>query len=177
MALHLVLAHLGRDSRLFHGEHAAEATALVGALRLHDLNAIHQLQQVLDLVELVHVLLAGRTQSQFAHAMTGVVEAHLVREGAQALVHLHHIVQELHHVHDLPGGDALMLPLQQARVVDLDKSRTTDGGSHDIVEILEFLFEFLGQGNGLLLESRIGHRLSAARLVQGVFDIKPQMVQ
>lgn len=87
VALHLVLTHLRTDGRLLDGEHTAEAAAFVRTLGLYHLDAFYQLQQVLDLIELGYVLLAGRTQSQLAYAMTGVVQTHLVGELAQGLVH------------------------------------------------------------------------------------------
>ena len=126
VALHLVLTHLRTDGRLLDGEHTAEAAAFVRTLGLYHLDAFYQLQQVLDLIELGYVLLAGRTQSQLAYAVTGVVQTHLVGELTQGLVHLHHIVQELHDVHDLAGGGTLVPAFQQTGIVQLDESRAAD---------------------------------------------------
>ena len=124
MALYLVKTHLGADSSLFYGEHAAETTALVGTLRLYHLDALHKLEQVLDLVELRDILFAGGRKAQFADTVTGVVQAHLVGERAEGVVDLDHVVQEFHHVHGLLRCLTLGLALQQPRVVDADKSRT-----------------------------------------------------
>ena len=57
VALHLVESHLGGYSRFLYREHATKATALVRTLWFHDIDAINQLQQVLDLIELVNMLL------------------------------------------------------------------------------------------------------------------------
>ena len=80
MTLHLVPTHLGADGSLFYSEHTAETTALVGTLWLQNLNTLYQIQQILDLVERCHMFLTGRTQSQLAYAVAGIVQAHLVGE-------------------------------------------------------------------------------------------------
>ena len=109
--------------------------------------------------------------------MTGVVQADFVGEGAKTLFHLYHIVQELNYIHNLSRGDAFVLSFQQTGVVDLDKGRATNRRRYDIIEILEFLLEFLCQGDGLLLKSCICHRLTTTCLVERIFDIKPKMLQ
>ena len=60
--LYLVDAHLRTNGRLFHGEHTAKAATLVRALWLKHLDALHQVEQILDLVELRDVFFAGRTE-------------------------------------------------------------------------------------------------------------------
>ena len=57
VALDLVLTHTHRHVWLLHGEHAAEATALVHALRLFDGDALFELQQIDDLVVFRNVTL------------------------------------------------------------------------------------------------------------------------
>ncbi len=59
VALHLVLTHLCRDGCLLDREHTTEAAALIRTLRLYNVDAVYQLQQVLNLIELVDVFLAG----------------------------------------------------------------------------------------------------------------------
>ena len=123
------------------------------------------------------MLLAGRTQAQLSHTVAGVVQAHLVGERAERMVHLDHVVQELYYVHDLVGGGTFVLAFQQTGVVQLDKGRTTHGGGYDVVKLLELVFKLLCQRDGLLLKAGIGHRLSAARLVQRVGHVETQMLQ
>ena len=81
VSFYLVLTHLGTDRSLFHGEHTAKATAFVRTLRFNDLNAIHERQQIFDLIKLVHMLFAGSTQPQLTDTVAGVVQTHLMREG------------------------------------------------------------------------------------------------
>ena len=145
VALHLVEAHLCADGSLLHGEHTTEAAALVRTLRLYHLYALHKLEQVLDFVELLDVLFAGRRETQLTYTVTGVVQAHLVGERAEGVVNLHHVVQELHHVHGFLGCLTLSLALQQSWVVDADECRTTYRRCHHIVEALELLLEFCCQ--------------------------------
>ena len=99
--LNLVQSHLRADGCLLHREHTSKAAALIRALGLQYLNAVNQVQQVLDLIKGCHMLLTGRTQAQLSDTVTGVVQAHLMGEGAEWMIYLDHIVQELHHVHNL----------------------------------------------------------------------------
>ena len=177
VALQLVATHLRRHGGLLDGEHAAEAAALVGTLGLDDLDAIDEAEQVLHLIELRNVLLGGRAEPQLAHAVAGVVEAHLMGEAAQRLADLHHVVKKLHHVDGLPGRQTLVVVAQQALVVQAHESRTAHRRRHDVVERLEALLELAGQGHGVLLETRVGHGLSAARLALRIADVEPQMAQ
>ena len=154
------------------------------ALGLDDVDAVNQLQQVLDLVERSHMLFAGTRQSQLAHTVTRIVQRHLMRERAQTVVHLHHVVQELDNVHAFLGrfADVRLAcggspATQQPRIVELHERRTADTGCHHIVEVLELLLKLLGQGNGLLLETRIGHRLTTAGLFLGVRHVDTQVLQ
>jgi hypothetical protein len=98
-------------------------------------------------------------------------------KGAEGMIHFNHVVQELYHIHDLAGGYALVLAFQQTGIVDLDECRTTHGGGYDIVELLELVLKLFCQGDGLSLKAGIGHRLSAAGLVEWIFHVKPQMLQ
>ena len=63
VSLHLVLSHLGTDGSFFYREHATEATALILALRLYDLHAMHKMKQINHLVKRSDVLLAWRRKS------------------------------------------------------------------------------------------------------------------
>ncbi len=45
-------------------------------------------------------LLRRRRQSQFAHTVATVVYTHHMRELARHMIHLQHIVKELHNIHD-----------------------------------------------------------------------------
>ena len=92
--LYLVQSHLRTDGRFLYGEHATEAATFVRSLGLQDLNTFHQIQQVLDLVELGDIFLARATQPQFTDTVTGVVQAYLVGEGSKGMVYFHDIVQE-----------------------------------------------------------------------------------
>ena len=47
MALHLIDAHAAADGLLLDGKHTAEAATLVGALRLHHLDAIRSRSMIL----------------------------------------------------------------------------------------------------------------------------------
>ena len=109
--------------------------------------------------------------------MTGVVQADLVGECTQWMVHLDYIMQKLHHIHNLTRSHTLVLAFQQTGIVQLDKSRTTDGWGYDIVVTLKFVFKLLCQGDGLLLETGIGHRLTTTGLVQGIVHVQSQMSQ
>ena len=119
VTLYFVDTHLLAHGRLLYGEHAAETAALIGALGLQHLDALHQIQQVFYLVELADVLFAGRAQPQLSDTMTRVVQTDLMREGAQRMVHLHDIVQEFDDIHRLLGSHTFVLAFQQARIVDL----------------------------------------------------------
>ena len=55
--LYLVKSHLRTDSCFFDGEHTTKTTALIRTLWLQHLDSLHQIQQILDLVEWSHVLL------------------------------------------------------------------------------------------------------------------------
>ena len=81
-------------------------------------------------------------------------------------------MQELYHIHDLVGGDTLVLALQQTGIVDLHKCCTTHGWSHYIVKVLKLVFKLLSQGYCHLLKSRVSHRLTAAGLIQRIFHIQ-----
>ena len=121
------------------------------------------------------MLLAWTAESEFAHSMTGVVERNLVREGAQFLLYLYNIVQELHYVHRLLGSKTFVG--KQTGIVDADEGRTADTGSHHIVETLEQILKLLGQWNGLLLEPSVGHWLAAAGLVIRILHVESQVTQ
>ena len=75
VALYLVTTHLGTDSGLFNGEHAAKTAAFVRTLRLYDIDAIDELKQVFDLVELLNMLLGRRGEPKLTDTVAGVVEA------------------------------------------------------------------------------------------------------
>ena len=126
VALNLVQSHLRADGCLFNREHAPESATLIGSFWLQDLDTLYQIQQIFDFIELWHVLLTRRTQSQLTDTMTGVVKTHLVGEGAQRMIDFDYIVQELHHIHRFLGSLAFRLAFQQARIVQLDECRTTD---------------------------------------------------
>ena len=163
VSLHLVLAHLSTDGSFLNREHATETAALVGTLGFYHLTAVDQLQQVANLVELLHMFFRRRRKSQFPDAMARIVQAHLVRECSKSMVHLHHIVQELNYIHAFLGRHALM-PGHQPFIVDSHESRTAHRRSHHIVEAFEFLFKLLGQRHSHFLESGVCHRLPATRL-------------
>ena len=59
MALHLVKSHLCRDGSLLNREHTAKAATFIRTFRLNDVDAIDQQEQILNLVELRYMLLAG----------------------------------------------------------------------------------------------------------------------
>ena len=59
MTLYLVFTHLGTDGCLFDREHTAKAAALVRTLWFNDIDAVHQLQQVLDFIKRSYVLFTG----------------------------------------------------------------------------------------------------------------------
>ena len=92
VAFHLVLTHLLTYCSFLNREHSSKATALIRALWFNYFDSLFQFEKILDLVELRFVLLAGRTESQFTNAMTGVVQTHLVWELPRQLVNLHHIM-------------------------------------------------------------------------------------
>ena len=173
---HLVQPHLRRYGGLFYREHPAETAALVGALRLDHLDALYQRQQVLDLVESGHIMLAGGGEPQFAHAMAGVVKAHLVGEAAERHSGLHYVMEEFHDVHGF-GGRGAFVPFEQPPVVEPDECSAAHRGGHYVVKVFEVLFELAGQRNRLPLESGIGHGLPAACLPLGVGDVQSQMPQ
>ena len=183
MTLYLIAAHLCRDSGLFDGEHATEPTALVRALWLNDINAVNELQQILNLVKRGHMLLAGRREPQLTDTVTRVVQRNLVWERAQSVAHLYYVVQKFDNIHALLSGFTLVLSVlsgfaaQQPRIVDLDERRTRHAGCYHVVEVLELLLKLLGQGNGLLLESGIGHWLTAAGLFFRIRHIQSQVLQ
>ena len=109
--------------------------------------------------------------------MTGVVQADLVGERAQRMAYFHDVVEELYHIHDLTRSHTFMLAFQQTGIVQLDESRAADRRGDNVVEALELIFKFLCQRNRLLLETGIGHRLTAARLVERIIHVKTQMLQ
>ena len=177
MPLDLILPHADGDCRLLHGEHAAEAAALVFALGFFHRDTFHELQQVDDFVERGNVLLRGRGEAQLAHAMATVVYAHHVGEPSRHAVHPQHIVQKLYDIHNLLGGDALVLAFQHMGIIDSHVGRTRGGGGHHIVEVLEQVFKILGQILGHTLEARIGHGLPAACLPLGIGHVESVMLE
>ncbi len=59
VALHFVKAHLRTHGSLLDTEHTTETTTLVRTLRLNDINAVNEREQVANLIELQNVLFAG----------------------------------------------------------------------------------------------------------------------
>ena len=98
--LYLLFSHTCGNGWLLDGEHAAEAAALVLSLRLMDGDAVDELQEVDDLVEWLDVALRGRRQVQFSHSVAAVMHADRVGELSRHLLHLQHVVEELHYIHD-----------------------------------------------------------------------------
>ena len=70
-----------------------------------------------------------------------------------------------------------MLAMEQAGVVDFHECRTTGRRGNDVIEGSKEFVEVFGLGLCHSFESRIGHRLSAACLVEGIFHIHSQVLQ
>ena len=98
-------------------------------------------------------------------------------ELAERPLDLGDIMEEFHHV-EAPGGDfACMVFLKQTWIVQTDKGGAGYRWSHCIVVPLEQVFEMSAQTYGLVLESRVGHRLAAAGLSLGIGNIVSQVFQ
>jgi hypothetical protein len=59
MMADLVLTHADRDSLLLDSKHATESAALVWELRLEDLDALYEIEQVAQLIIIRCIQLAG----------------------------------------------------------------------------------------------------------------------
>src|SRR5262249_50719032 len=95
-----ILAHHAAQRLLGDGERPAEAAALVGPRRVHELDVAQPREQLAHLAEAGHAPLAAAAEAQLAQAVTAVVEPDLVGEPAVDL-EAHHVDEELAH---LVGG-------------------------------------------------------------------------
>lgn len=175
MAMQLVEAHLGRNASLLNREHSAKATTLIGALRLKDGYAVDQLKEITDLIEFRDVALRRRRKTQFAHSMTAIVKANLMRELRGERLHLHHIMKELHEIHGLSSSLAFMS--RYTRMEYLHISRAARRRSHYIVIATKQLVKIRNELIGLSLKSGIAHGLPATCLLFRIIYLKAQATQ
>lgn len=91
---------------------------------------------------------------------------------------LHHVVQELANFPDA-RVDARMLPviIQQPRVTLAHEDHAAGRRAHDIVVCFEQRIHAFRQRFGVFFETRIGHRLTAAGLVQRIVDLAADLAQ
>lgn len=115
---------------------------------------------------------ARRREPHHAHAVAGVVQADAVREAGVEPRGFHHVVEKFA---DLPDAGVetgmLAVVVEQARVAFADEDHAAGRGSHDVVIPFEQCIHAFGERLGVALESRIGHRLSAAGLVERVVHV------
>lgn len=172
VAGHLCAPHGYRDGILLDGEHAAESAALVAALGLRDLNALDHGEQVAEFRVVGDMEFARRREPHHAHAVAGVVQADAVREAGVEPCGFHHVVEKFA---DLPDAGVetgmLAVVVEQARVAFADEDHAAGRGPHDVVIPFEQCIHAFGERLGVALESRIGHRLSAAGLVERVVHV------
>ena len=168
VVLDLVPTHADTDLGLLDRVHPPEAAALIDTLRLDDLDAVDELEEVTDLVHVGEVTLTGRREVKLAYPVAAVVDADAVREAAGQGADLEVIVQELDDVAHAAWGLAAVLPGEDMAIVLLDEGDTAGRGADDDVEALKELLEASRKVLGLVLIARIGHGLATAGLVQRI---------
>ena len=174
----LVAPHADRDLLLLHGEHAAETAALVHARRLEKLDPFDQRQQVAQLGTIGNVQLAGRTQPHQPHAVTRVMDTHLVVERGVEPFGTHHVVHELADFVDARRQTRPAVGVRhQAGIPFAHETHAAGRRPHHIVVPREELLHAFGQRLRVAFVTRIGHRLPAAGLFERIVDVEPQRPQ
>ena len=88
------------------------------------------------------------------------------------------IVDKLGDVVDTLLCRALVIMVSEdARMIFFDKGDTAGTWPDDVVIALEEGLKAFGELQGIALEPRIGHRLSATRLIQWIVHIQPQPLE
>ena len=119
---------------------------------------------------------AGSAEAELTQSVAGVVDAHLMRETGRERGRFYDVMYEFA---DLPdaGVDAgvFAVVVQQAGVSLLDEDHATGRRPHYVVVFGEERFHPLGQGLGVTLVARIGHRLATTGLIEGIIYLYAQL--
>src|SRR5580704_13863097 len=178
MVLDLVVAHSSRDWLLEHGKRATEAAAFIRAAWGDELDASHLTQEIERFGEERLVNLRSFGGAQAAQRCASVVQPDLVRKfRPREFVDLHQIVQKLDQLvgaaTDLLDQRCLRDCVEMLAYVVGATPRWRDDG----FKLLKVRDEQCLGASRILLTSAVRHRLTTARLIEGVDHIDSQPLQ
>src|SRR5712672_2174372 len=178
LVTNFVMAHLRRDPLLEDREGSTEAAAFIGARQLHHLDSAHLVQEVQRFGEGIGPALRHARMSEATQRVAVVVVGHTMRELRPGeCLDLKYIVKKLHQVESAPPYLANRVGLRDRIEIVSNVMHATARGRDDIVVVLKVLDEQTFRRRRFRMASAVRHRLAAAGLIEGIFDLDAEALQ
>ena len=101
VVFHLITPHADGDCLLFHGKHSAKAATLVNMAGFENFDSFNQIEQITQFIVIRNIHLGGSGNKQFAHPMTAIMDADLMRKACRNLGRFQYIVNKFTNITNL----------------------------------------------------------------------------
>ena len=175
---HLVVAHLGGDHLLEHGESPAKSAAFIRSSGGHELNAFDLREQIQGFGKEGLMQLGGLGMTEPSQGAATVVQAHAVwKSGPRECIDLQDVVQKFDELERALSNRAHFGSLFDRVQIIPDVMNAAPRGCDHVVETREIAHVQRLRRRAFLIEAAVRHGLTATGLIARIDHLMPEALQ